>query len=118
MVFGNEIPEQHLVVLLSNPVEIAEPQHPVRQGRRGHFPVAGQHTHGLVVQEAVGQPVQPGRFHPSFLQIQLDQGNPLEQFPGNGGRQHGPDLRFIFPDHEPHFRGQIPPSRPPHPLEE
>ncbi len=34
VIFGDQILEQDLIIFLADPVEIAEPQHPVRQGRR------------------------------------------------------------------------------------
>ena len=117
MVRIQQMGQQHLVVLLADPVKIRQGQHLSRQAGRRHFPVGLEYAHGLMVQQTVGQPVQPGRFHPLFFQIQLHQRNGLEQLPGNGGWQHGPDFRLVLPDYKPHLRRQVPPSRPAHPLQ-
>ena len=70
-----------------------------------------------MIEQAEGKPVQPGRLHPAFLQIELDQGDALQQLPGNGGGQHGPDLRLVLPDDKPHFRRKLPPSGAAHALQ-
>ena len=118
VVCGDEVPEQHPVVLLGDSVEIVQPQHPVGQRPGGQLAAGGQGGHGLMVQKAERQPVQPGRLHPPLLQIQLHQGNALQKLPGNGGGQHGPHLRLVLPDDEPHFRRKLPPAGAPHALQE
>ena len=118
VVCGDEMPEQHPVVLLRDPVEVMQPQHPVGQRPGGQLAAGGQGGHGLMIQEAKGKPVQPGRLHPPLLQIQLHQGNALQKLPGNGGGQHGPHLRLVLPDDKPHFRRKLPPAGAPHTLQE
>lgn len=72
-----QMPQQELEILLGDPVEIAERQHTGCQCRRCHFAAGCQGTHGLVVEQAVGQPVQPWRLDPALFQIDLYQGNAL-----------------------------------------
>ena len=78
VVCGDEMPEQHPVVLLRDPVEVMQPQYPVGQRPWGQLTAGSQCGHCLVVQQAERQSVQPGRLHPAFFQIQLHQRNALQ----------------------------------------
>ena len=50
VVCGDEMPEQHPVVLLRDPVEVMQPQHPVGQRPWGQLAAGSQGGHGLVGQ--------------------------------------------------------------------
>ena len=51
---------------------------------RGEFALAGERGDGLVVEQAVGQAVEPRRLYPALLAVKLDECDSLEQLPGNG----------------------------------
>ncbi len=114
----NQIPQEIPVIGLGNAVEIGQRKYALSQRSRRELARRSKGAHGLMVQEAEGQPVEPRRFDPVFFPVKLDQRNGLEEFPGNRGRQHGPDLRFILPDDEPHLGRHAPPARAPHALQE
>ena len=78
MVDLDEVPQQQPVILLGDPVETVERQHPRRQLARGHLPAGGEGAHRLVVKEAVGEPAGPGRLDKPLLDIELDERNPLD----------------------------------------
>ena len=70
-----------------------------------------------MIEKAVGQAVQTGRLHKALLNIQLHEGNALDQIPGNAVGQHGARLRVILTHDEPHLRGIAPASRAAHALQ-
>ena len=50
--------------------------------------------------------------------VKLDQGDSLDQLPGNGLGQHRSRLRLLFSHNEVHLRRQVAPACAPHPLQE
>ena len=114
----DEVPQKQAVIILADPVEVGQVQHLGGQSGRGQFPIGSQGAHGLMIEEAERQAVQPGRLHPFLFQIKLDQGDALQEFPRYGGRKQSPDLRLVLPHDEPHLRRLPPPAGPAHPLQE
>ena len=71
-----------------------------------------------MVKQAVGQAVRPRRLYEAFLQIELHQGDPLDQIPGKRGGHHVTGLGMLLPHHEPHFGRIAAPARAAQPLQE
>ena len=112
-----QVAQEQAVVILGDPVKTGQGQDPGGQLGGGHLAAGGQGAHGLVVEQAVGQALRPGRLHKPLLDIELDQGNALDQEPGDHLRQHGPRLRVVLPHDEPHLGRVAPPAGPAHPLQ-
>ena len=70
-----------------------------------------------MVEKAVGQAVRPGRLHEALLNIELHQGDALDEIPGDHIRQHGVRLRVILPHDKPHLRGLSPSAGAAHALQ-
>ena len=99
----DQMEEQLPVIILRDAAEAAQRQYAGCQLARSHFPAGGQGAHGLVIQEAVGQPVCARRLHETLFYVQLDQCDPLDQVPGDAVRQHGARFRMILPHDKPHL---------------
>ena len=95
--------QQAAEVVLVDGSEGGEGQDPPGKLRRRHLTLRGQGAHGLVIEEGKGQTALARRFDPAVLQIELDQGDRLQQPPGNGLGQDGPRLGVLLADDEPHL---------------
>ena len=73
----DQVPQEYLVVILGNPMEVMQPQNSVCKSFRRHFSARSQGRHSLVIQKTVRKPIQSGRFTPPLFQIQLYQRNTL-----------------------------------------
>ena len=118
LVAVEQVTQQHAIVVEAHAVDRGERKHALSQRSRRELARRSKGAHGLMVQEAEGQPVEPRRFDPVFFPVKLDQRNGLEEFPGNGLGQERARLRFILPDDEPHLGRHAPPARAPHALQE
>ena len=103
MVYLKQVSQHQLVVLHAHPMEGGEREHLAGQLRGGELAVAGQHRHGLVVEQAVGQAVELRRLHPALLQVELHQGDGLQQLPGDGLWKQRAGLRLLLAHQEPHL---------------
>ena len=110
--------KQQAVVLLRNPVEAGERQHPGRQFSGRHLSAGGQGAHGLMVEQAVGEPLRPRRFDEALFDVELHQCDALDQVPGDHVGKHRPRLRVLLPHHKPHFRRVAPTAGSTHALQE
>ena len=77
MVDLDEVAQQHAIVIGRDAMEITECEHALGKFGRRELSGTGEGRHGLVVEQAVGQPVQPWRLGPALFQIDLYQGNAL-----------------------------------------
>ena len=62
-----------------------------------------------MIQQAVGQPVEARRLHKTLLDVELHQGNALDEIPGNTVREHGTGFLVILAHDKPHL-GRIAPA--------
>ena len=69
-------------------------------------------------QEAVGEAVEARRLDPALLEVELDEGDALEQLPRDGLWEEGPDVRMILAHDEPHLGRALPAAGAAHALEE
>jgi hypothetical protein len=81
-------------------------------------PHEGELGHGLVVEQAEGQAVQTGGLHPTVLEVELDQRDPLDQLPRDRLRQHRARLGLVLAHDEPHLGRLASPPRPAESLQE
>ena len=110
--------KQDAVVVGRHAVEWAQREHARRELGRAHLPARGQRGHGLVVEQAEGQTVQTWWLDPAFLQVELDQGDALQELPGDGLAQGRTRLGRLLPHHKPHLGRRAAPARAAHALQE
>ena len=118
MIDFQQMPEQKTEVILRNPMEDRKRQNPGSQFPGGHLPAGGECAHGLVIKETVGEAVSSRGFDKALFNIQLNQGNSLDQIPGNHIGKHGASLRMILAHNEPHFGRITAAACPAHTLQE
>ena len=117
MVDLDEVAQQHAIVIGRDAVEIAEREHALGKFGRRELTGAGKRRHGLVVEQAVGEPIELGRLNPFFLAIELYKRDALQELPRNGLGHHRARLGLFLAHDEPHFGWKIAASRAPHTLQ-
>ena len=117
MVGLEQMTQQHTEVVLCDIAEIAQRQHARCQFGWHHLTIGSQCGHGLMIKQAVGQTASARRLHPFLFQIELHQGDALQQLPGYGLRQQGTGLSGILTYHKPHLRRGTAAARTAHALQ-
>ena len=112
----NEVAQQHAVVIGGDAVEIAEREHALGKLGRCELAGAGERRHGLVIEQAVGEPIELGRLDPLFLAIELHERDALQELPGNRFGHHRARLGLLLAHDKPHLGRKIAAACTPHAL--
>ena len=98
-------------------MEIAEREHALGKFGRRELSGAGEGRHGLVIDQAVRESIELGRFDPLFLAIELYERDALQELPRNGLGHHRARLGLFLAHDEPHLGWKIAASRAAHSLQ-
>ena len=118
MICCDQMPQQDAVIILTDRFETVQCQHSGRQFSRRHFTVGRKRAHCLMIQKTVRVTSGAWGFYKPLFQIQLYQGDALDQIPGNEISDHCPGCGMILPHDKPHFRWISPASGSSHTLQE
>jgi hypothetical protein len=110
--------KEHTEVIGRYSTKGAERKHARGKLRGRHFPLRGKDRQGLVKKQAIGQAAKTWGLYPSFLKIQLDKRNALQQLPRNGLSYARSWLWLLFAHDKPHLGRIIPPAGAPQALQE
>ena len=117
MVDLDEVAQQYAIVIGRDAVEIAEREHTLSKLGRCELAGAGERRHGLVIEQAVGEPIELGRLDPFFLAIELYERDALQELPRNGLGHHRARLGFLLAHDKPHLGRKIAAACAPHALQ-
>ena len=118
VVVCQEVAQQHTEVVRAYAVEGCERENARGQLGRRELALGGQDGKGLVAEQAVGQAVQARGLNPMLLAVELNEGNALQELPGEGLRREGPRLGLLFSHDEPHLGRGLASAGAAHALEE
>ena len=107
MVDLDEVAQQHAIVIGRDAMEITEREHALGKFGRCELAGAGKRRHGLVIEQAVGEPIELGRLNPFFLAIELYKRDALQELPRNGLGHHRARLGLLFAHDKPHLGRKI-----------
>ena len=117
MVDGNEVTQQHAIVIGRDAMEIAEREHALGKFGRREFAGAGERRHGLVIEQTVGESIELRWLDPLFFAIELYECDALEELPRYRFRHHRARLGLFLAHDKPHLGRKIAASRAPHALQ-
>ena len=118
MVRLDQMAQKDAQVVGGDPVEVGQGEHPSGEFGGGELAAAGEGRHHLVVEQAVGEPVEPGRLDPLVLAVQLHERDALQQLPRYGLREHRARLGLLLAHHEVHLGREVAPTGAAHALQE
>ena len=114
----HKVSQQSTIVICRHTMEGREGEHAARKVCGGEFTRRGKRRHGLMVEKAVGQAVQPWGLNPALLHVELHERDTLHELPRYGLGQKRPGLGLVFAHHEPHLAWLAASAGAPHALQE
>ena len=98
-------------------MEVTEREYALGKFGRCELAGASERRHGLVIEQAVGEPIELGRLDPLFLAIELYECDALQELPGNRFGHHRARLGLLLAHDKPHLGRKIAAARAPHALQ-